>query len=230
MKKSFFILTVFLLLVSLSLSGCGHKANEDDQAQDGAGQEEAFSFEGGFRDLLSHKKSLRCQYVLEAEDARITGTTYTNGEQVRQEMLIEQDGVELENVMLVKDETAYVWNPEQKVQGVKMNLGEFDGQTAEEGQEAQGAGNMPRYMRDDFQYDCESWRSDDSKFELPEGRGFMDITSMMQPSGITNPDEQEAADVKNHNQANLDKAKQRACAACNMVPNQEECKKNLNCE
>lgn len=233
MKKRFMMMTL-LVMISFVVSGCGKKIQEQEQTQNQEQEQKQESkmgsIKGTFQELMKQGNQLRCEFSFKNEQGETKGIAYTDGTRMRQEVSMNQKNVKMENFMIVKDEEVYSWNSMQPGQGMKINLKDWeDKRTNEETvDENQEASIKTSTMDQSYEYNCEAWDVDESKFEIPSNVKFMDMGAMMkafQP-GNKNGANSEEKPQGNDNQS----LNQQACGVCQYAPNQEECRKELNCQ
>lgn len=246
MGKKIIILAVFLVATSLIVAGCGKQSEDQDQGQnrgqgqnqdqqqqeEGEGQEEEeqTSVQGTFQEVLKLGTRLKCDFSSETEDGTISGTAYTDGSQMRQESTLEQGEERIESNVIVKNEEVYAWSSVQPGQGMKVSLADVESRQEEQTSEQEEADMSPG-MEQSFEYSCEKWNVDESKFQLPQDIDFQDMSSMLEAvqslegdarPGTAAPEAIEGADREDLNQ--------QACQACQYSPDAEQCRQRLNCQ
>lgn len=237
------------MLAPLVLSGClggdedtqKQKKNAEGQKQE---QQKKQSFKGTIKTLLEKGEPLKCNFSHSGEKSRMSGTAYVDGEKVRQDVSIDQEGEQMNTHVIVKNKQVYTWTSMQPGQGIKMDLSELEAkQKQNQKTEKKSESKTPQGVSESFEYNCSAWSGEDSKFTLPGGVEFMDLGGMMNqmqdaqqdlPENLPSSPE-EAEELKQQgseaiNQNDTEKMKQQACEACSMAPNPEECRANLGCE
>lgn len=249
MKKKLLIISG-LVMFSLVLSGCGggqeknkpgeggeSSGNGPENQQEDKSREQ--SFKGTVKDLLEKGEPLKCNFTHSGENSEMSGVAYVDGEKARQDVSVNQDGQEMETHVIIKEKTVYTWGPMQEGKGMKMSLSELEKQQEQsEEKESEEESQTPESLEESFQYDCSAWSGDSSKFALPGGVEFMDMSEMMQGlQGMqdmqdnlpSSPGEMEDFDPGQMDQGNMENLNEQACEACSMAPNPEQCRVNLGC-
>ncbi|SRR6056297_443150 len=242
MRKKLIIISG-LVMFSLVLSGCvgGEKTDKPGEGDKSSGgdseKNQEQSFRGTIKDLLKQGRPLKCNFTHSGEKSEMSGVAYVDGERVRQNVSINQEGKQMETYVIIKDKKVYTWGSMQEGKGMKMDLSELEKQQKQT-EKSEGDGQTPESLDESFQYDCSAWSGDSSKFSLPSGVEFMDMSEMMQglqgmqdiqnnlPSG---PEDIEDFDSGQVDQGNMENLNQQACEACSMAPNPEQCRSNLGC-
>lgn len=202
MKKAFF---VFLMLaVSVTLAGCGKQKTE--------------VFSGSMEDLMEKGEPMKCTYSMDQDGQSFTGVVYTANDKARSEVEMMYDS-EMQTVYSITDsEWLYSWSTFQE-QGTKMNLKELEDLVEED--EEIDTGEIDKTLKQDFDFECQSWSPDYSIFMPPTDVEFMDMTETLKAFS----DFGESEDFNDMVDA--------ACDACQLMPTQEEidsCLEELDCE
>lgn len=231
---------VVLVFVLLSLTACGQK-----KAAEGV---EKKSPKGGFqvvndeqidgvtenkqdegdkkikktpKELLKMGKAQKCSFTGSVDGGNVSGISYIDGQKLRQDVKMDMEGIENEVHLFMENKTAYSWGTLTPGKGTKMTI-EDNEDSVDANEESSGEGSEKDNIGDDieYDYDCEDWKVDPSLFVLPTDVEFIDfnetmdkiedITGSMSPDGA---DEMAAM-----------------CDICDMSPNAEECKKDLECK
>lgn len=231
MNKKFLFLAVFLVSITMMVSGCGQKQDveqpaeigesggniDNNQEQDQGAQNERreinnFSGEYTINELLSIKRPLKCSWKESVtQGGEVTNLIYVTGEKFYQEVTMGDIG----HVYTISDgEYFYIWNDFSPTAS-KMNIKEMEKESQPAQQQTGNAVNVEQ-KRD---FVCEEWQVDSSVFNPPIDKDFQDITEEM--VGVTN-------DLME----NADKYKQQACDMCRQAPTEElrnECLTNAQC-
>lgn len=163
------------------------------------------------KDLMSAGNPVACTFTSTAGGYTSSGTVYVAQGSMRGDFVTEGTAAgTIESHMIIKDNTNYMWTS-QSAQGIKMTV---DAQSTAPAGENQAVSYDSKVA-----YDCNDWSPDSSKFSLPSGITFSDMSSMLpgSPSGSAGA----SADLK---------AQQ--CAACNALvgTQQTQCKAALQCK
>lgn len=209
MKK--LIILAMLLILPISLVGCG----KDDTA--GGSNDELFS--GTLQELIDGEKSMKCTYSIDSEGASGEGVVYVDGQKSYTEMVIENEGESMTTYMISDSEWLYTWSSMMPEQGMKMNLEKMKqlGEEFEQGQEA-GQFDYEENFEQDFDFKCQSWIPDKSKFIPPSNVTFTDWTQTME--------------TLSEDLSSMQESLKDLCDTCNILSGQEkaDCLKNLGCE
>ncbi len=178
---------------------------EDGEAVDtDADMEDSVNGQGSLESLLGLGRDLTCTFSRQEVDSQINGTVYVSGEDMRGDFDISSEASgNTESHMIMTGDRVYVWN-EGSTQGTQFKASE------EDSEQAQKFINLDQTL----DYDCDSWRKDSSKFNLPPVVTFTDISGFMTDSG--------EADV----QEDID------CSVCDQTPEgaaRDSCLAALGC-
>lgn len=160
------------------------------------------------RALMAKGKPLQC----DINQNEVKSKFYFSENNFRTNFVTVTEGKENIGHMIVKGDTSYTWM-DGEATGFKMTANpelQVDAQ-------ANAQNNEKVDLDAKVDYECSSWKKDDSYFDLPPGVEFTDLSAMMN----TKVEATGGTDLK---------AIQ--CAACNSAPaeSRAECKKALNCE
>lgn len=241
------ILMFFCLSLMLSvLAGCmgGEKnsnknagENQNDSSQ--KEEQETQSFKGTIEELLKKNKSLKCDYSHEGEKTSMSGVAYVYNGQARQDTTVNQKDKKINTHAIVDGEDVYAWSSEQPKNGVKMSLSKFKEQTEKSSEDSEKEETTPAGIDESFEYNCEDWNADPSKFDPPKDINFTDMTGMMEEAQNIkkdlmpesgNVEDINPQDVQDMNQGDIDKLKQKGCQACSMSPTPDQCRASIGCE
>lgn len=140
------------------------KPAPDDLRQEEVQVETAGEFSGSMGDLIARSGSWQCTVSVNASGVVSEGTTYISGGKMRSDFTstIPQVG-DVSSHMIMRENTVYTWSS-------MLNRGfRFPVQ----GGQAQGQGSAEAAMfNENYNYDCDVWLADESKFELPAGITF----------------------------------------------------------
>ncbi len=176
------------------------------------------SVNGNFMELMRLGKNYSCDFDYEDDQGNNTqGTVYVSdsGDKFRGTFEMTQtDGTSITTNILRDGDYNYMWS-DQLPQGFKFVITEEDesffGETASESAQSTGLN-----ADQDMNFDCDSWRVQNSMFEVPSDIEFMDSSSYMNSgSGETsNPYMDDP------------------CSACEKIPagtSRDQCLQTLGC-
>jgi hypothetical protein len=227
MNKSKFISIFLLILLSVFLAGCIKKPQDNQQAdkKQGRAQEESGkveNFTGSLMDVLKLGNSVKCTGSYSGEDGSMEMVVYASGKKSYSEMQVDagEDGI-INTYSIYDGEWMYTWTDQGMAS--KMNVSEMedlakDMPEQEDYEGAQMSGQQA--FQQEFDYKCNPWVVDNSKFVPPSDIEFMDMGEMMK--GFTEAMES----------GEFDGMMDSACSACEMMPTPEEvteCKADLGC-
>jgi len=179
-------------------AGNGNEQNQGQEAGKSEENENGDNFAGTLGDLMARKTPVKCEAGLDIEGKPQKQTMYFAGDKFRVEMAMQIDEYTNNTFMIVKDGWQYVWSqgdmPGLLQAGVKMK---FDAETGGDGQSDAPMQNGGVDMDQVMNFSCVPWVPDASKFELPAGIEFTDLSATMQ---------------------NLETSPQDLCAVCEMIP------------
>jgi len=182
MKKNYYFGLALIIFV-LTLSGCGQKATTENKLETGAKNVEQNTAVGGEEEIsasavemLSKGKSLHCtfDYANEADGSRQSGDFYLDGQnkKFRTDAAVVTGDKTLEVKTISDGQYAYSWNSLDIKNGFKIKLDQKVTATSTTGQKTQDLNNPIKFK-------CQSWKVDNSLFELPQGVQFNDLSEMM---------------------------------------------------
>lgn len=161
-------------------------------------------FDGTLSDLLDANNPVKCIAEVTLEGATHTQTIYSDGQNLRTEMLMTIEGVKNNIYAVVKDGWQYAWMesdmPGAMTMGTKIKIENVDTADMEEFSQENQTIDMNQTMR----FSCDPWQVDQSKFDLPADIEFQDISQMMQ--SITGEEGMDSQDP---------------CAICEMMPSED---------
>ncbi len=160
------------------------------------------------RELMAKGKPLQC----DINQNEVKSTFYFSENNFRTNFVSVTEAKENIGHMILKGDTSYTWM-DGETKGFKMTVNPELKADAQ----ANAQNNEKVDLDAKVDYECSSWKKDDSYFELPPNVEFTDLSAMMN----TKVEATGGTDLK---------AIQ--CAACNSAPEESraECKKALNCE
>lgn len=190
-------------LVSNTGGGGGESGDAMREEQVGTGGS------GTLASLMASRQNLECTFE-HRDGANVTsGTVYMTGgaERMRGDFTLEQGSAEaMEAHMIRTGGYNYVWGSFFP-QGIKSKVtAENEGKLFDDDEGG---------IDEDTTFDCASWRVDNSKFSLPSGVEFMDISKQIEQIDSA-----------------MEEVMSQQCAACDQVPAgaaREQCLQALGC-
>lgn len=219
--KRLFPLFIILLLTVFVFSGCTKKEQTQDQEQNQQQQEEQAQnqaqdqgmFSGKLKDLMSGGKTLKCTWTYRNNGTVAESVVYVDGEKYASEITVpDQEDSSMVVHSVYDGEWSYTWTEGMK-QGMKMRPADFEGmgegeQYQQQQQNQEGAENgYANFVNEEYDFDCQNWRSDNSKFTVPADVEFADFGEQMKQM------EQAAEDMKKNMES-----------VCNMLQGEEKTK------
>lgn len=222
--KKFFLgaLLAFLLVGGLgayfAFGRSSDRSLSGDFPEMEGGEASQISDKKSLRDLLGLGRSQKCTYS--EPESGSSGTVYVSGNESRADFAYKlPDGAEQVSHMIIKEDKMYLWIEGEET-GYLMSLSED-----EDGQESEGEAQAPETVDLDqaIDYRCEDWSVDDSKFTLPAGVEFKDLSALI---------EFEAPEAGETGSLEESDSPADACVVCDSLPveAQEQCRESLNCE
>lgn len=225
-SSTLLVLVLFVLLLAggaflYFLKPTDDSKNEADMAREDAVVEsenttEKMSVTGDFMELLKLGKNYACDFDYADDQGNTTvGKVYVSesGDKLRGEFdMTLVDGTTTTTNILRDEEYYYMWTSSLP-QGFKYVI------TAEDisffGNTPDGATRPDAPTLDQaIDFDCDTWRVDDSMFEVPSDIEFMDTSSYMNNTGVTIPYNEDP------------------CTACDLAPagdSRNQCLETLGC-
>lgn len=128
------------------------------------------------KNLVAAGVSQKCTFNESNDISQSSGTVYIANGKMRGDFDSMAQGIAVKSHMIVDGEYSYVWTPDTN-QGFKMSI------TAGESTGASGSsvtqGQQTVDYNQELAYSCEPWTADSSRFSLPSGVVFMDMSTMM---------------------------------------------------
>lgn len=168
-------------------------------------------FSGSLKELVLSGDDVTCTFSRVDENGEIEGVVFIDakGERVRGDFNIKQSGdIEFETHIINDSEFGYTWGktPFGEI-ATKFKINESDKTASDKSQ--------PFNQDEKMDYQCSKWKVDESKFDLPDGVQFQDISVQVeQATGAS-------ASVKSSQ-----------CGACNQIPDasaKAQCLAALGC-
>lgn len=144
---------------------------------------EKSKFSGSWTDLVKLGGAYSCTIastaMTGAGEADTSGTVYVAGTDLRGDFTSTVNGKVEETHMIRVGDLSYVWSSSLP-QGMVMTI---TGDGAKSG-DTVGTSGMGVDDNASYEWDCNPWSKDESKFAPPSNIEFMDLSSMMQGAGI----------------------------------------------
>lgn len=218
MNKNIFIIAIitFVIIVIVGIFAFLKRPQPNSQTlTDKTTNTSATSEKQSVGDLMSKGVSLKCTFS--QKETESTGTLYLNGpKQQRTDTLSLIGGNSAQGHIIYDGEYVYMWTEWIEKDGRKMVTGtksaskEVNAMADQAQSQFQKADNLAQVIELNKQHniDCSPWVVDESKFVLPSGVEFIDITS------------------------NPNNMKEVRCNTCDSYPveAQAQCKATLKCD
>ncbi|MDD3486990.1 MAG: hypothetical protein PHF35_01255 [Candidatus Moranbacteria bacterium] len=209
MKK--IITAAALALGVVFLAGCGAKnqpASNSEQSAENQNktvdQNQGNKFSGSMKDLLAKGGSLKCAYSNSDGKFSSSGTTYVADGKIRSDVTSQAgDSSQTTAHVIIADGWMYSWN-EGNASGMKINIEEAQNMPSS-GENSPGApapAPAENQLDEKMDFDCESWKADDSMFSVPTEVDFVDQSKIME-------------DMKNKAQQQMPAI---SCEMCDSIP------------
>ncbi|MDP3964793.1 MAG: hypothetical protein Q8Q20_04040 [bacterium] len=138
--------------------------------------------ESTLNELFARGENLECMYTYSDAFGSQEGTVYVaGGEKIRGDFtLLDSESGETTSHIIQDGEYHYNWGTYDGQEiGTKMKLSEF--QAEGDTDEPETADDTPSLNYDhQYEFDCDRWTVDDSKFEVPANVEFTDLTAQME--------------------------------------------------
>jgi len=163
----------------LFMSNDSNSETNDQRSDKQKNQED--SLQSSINDLLARSENVTCTFTY-ADDSGTasSGTVYiASNQRMRGDFVSQAAGAERAEAGLIqKDETIYTWDKQTK-NGIQTKKSTIDNQT-DDGQQTQK--NEDESVNPDQQYDfnCQEWNVDESKFETPNDVTFTNFDQELQ--------------------------------------------------
>lgn len=216
-------LIALVMVFALSLSGClgGGEENTPESKKVAESGD-------NLQEIMKSGGKMKC--VIKAEENEIGEVVdvvmYIDGEDVKTETTFTENGKTQNMYALMDGDYVYTWGDMMQGNGTKMNwqkmkeMGE-EYETDMEEEDFSFDYEDPMDFEDDVDYSCEKWNVDKSKFELPAGVNFVDVTdSLLQMNESLNSG------------GGFGESMKEMCGMCDMAGDesqQAECRNSLGC-
>ncbi len=123
---------------------------------------------GSLRSLWALGKDLTCTITVATTSVTTTGTVYLSGETMRGDFVVTSQSTGTTDSHMIKTgNTIYAWSG---TQGAKIDVSKFEGKAA-----SQSNINLDQQV----DYKCSNWVKDATKFTLPTGVTFVDLSTVI---------------------------------------------------
>jgi len=206
---------IFLVLVVLVIGGFYFFGPNRDQNSEGLmSGENSEQMTASLASLLSGNKNLECSFEHTDESGSQSGVGYISGNSFRGDFKLTQADLDSFDMHALRDsEWTYTWGgPLGETKGIKMK------NIAPDSAVENKKDNSFDFDQE-YSIECKPWSPDNSKFSVPSGIDFQDLSAMTQQ--VTNSMTNSMPDLKGLQ-----------CAACDQAPEgaaREQCKKALGC-
>ncbi len=181
MKRTYRLIT--LTVFSLLLASCTPKtANLQPASQNSTAKEESFTKKSTLKNLLVLGKNLVCTYTfVDSENkVEVKSTSYVSGKKFAQETettVSTDPEKKVKSNMTSDGEYIYTWSEDSKGRGMKMKIEEP--KVDDKKQAKTDIAGAQENLETEYEVNCSPWSVDQSKFVLPEGVQFTDLSEMM---------------------------------------------------
>lgn len=209
------------VIIAVVVAGGGYMLFKDSpkdamEAQVGSATEGAGLMSA--KELLASGKTEVCTFTNKDDQSETSGTMYISKGKMRGEFKVSAAGQQFDAYMIGDGTDAYSWSS-LAATGVKISL----------------AGSMMKSDTTEKQsfdadakvkYECEDWKADASKFEIPTDIKFMDASAMMK----TMPSMEKPAGATSGNMKESTAAQCGMCDAVSNADDKAQCKLALGCK
>lgn len=180
---------VGVIIVIALLAGFFTRSKNTSQVKDEVtaptGQEEVAQPQGmqnTLKGLLGLGGSQTCTYNV--GEGLGTSTAYVSGGKMRTDTLVKAGTSNFASHTIMDGQSVYSWMDGQKT-GYKMDFASMQGNTTKGDINNSGQADIDPNKQFDFK--CSNWSADNSKFTLPAGVEFTDMTKMLQDMQTATP-------------------------------------------
>jgi hypothetical protein len=169
MKISKIYLFFLLFSVIFVLAACGKK--EEPQVEEE--KEEVIVTTATVNDLLEEGRSLYCEASQETEEGFVDLVYYIDNDNNRMRMnsktFVEKEDMVYNSYFITKEGWSYFWDDFMFVDGFKMKQQES---VESNEQEPKVSDEDYANLEEEFKFECQTWKADDSLFVLPTDKSF----------------------------------------------------------
>ncbi len=170
---------------------------------------------GSIFDLIKSGDNLVCTFNTTTETGEVDGTTYISNNKMRGDFVIRDGSLNMTSSTISDGEWLYSWSSAIP-QGMKIKLDQFADEDSTNPDSPVSNENPDQTpldgLKQDYEYDCDSWSVDASKFEVPSDITFVDYAETLKQM------QQQSGDI---------------CQSCESIPNEEakaQCRSAYNCQ
>lgn len=207
MNKTVIVVIAVLALLGLSF-GAYSLINKDSKGTNNSSNN-SVDDSGSLADLFAQGADYNCSYRTSNTDEDVSEANVyisNGGEKYYLEIVSDDDGDEVTSYMIRDRDTVYTWVSSTN-KGYKYTLEDSEEEFAPDSADfrAQNSGLETAFG---YQYDCNPWIVQNSKFTPPTNIQFTDFDKL------------------------VEETTSKACDACNSLPeeNREQCRTSLNCK
>ncbi len=171
---------IILPLLSLTLFACNLIKPNPDTSSPTSNQSNDDSFTGNIADLFKQGKDITCTFTHTDDlDNNSSGTVYISGEKMRGDFeMTDAQGQTYQTSVINDTEYNYIWG-NQLPQGIKTKHTDFES-TPNTNPSDTNSPQEPFDYNQDFDYQCNSWRVDQSQFTPPSNVQFQDFSAQIE--------------------------------------------------
>ncbi len=165
------VIGIIAVVVILGAIFFATRGNKSDVASNGATAESATGANmenTSIKSLIDAGGSRKCTFKTTEAGAESSGTVYASDGKMRGDFTSMIEGKETMSHMIYDGTTSYIWMDGQ-ASGFKMTLDKSD-VAAEQNQSVD--------VNKNYEFDCNSWSKDNSKFEVPSNIQFSDFSGL----------------------------------------------------
>ena len=187
----------------------------DDNASSNDVNNGSSNMSGSIFDLIKSGDNLVCTFNTTTETGEVDGTTYISNNKMRGDFVIRDGSLTMTSSTISDGEWLYSWSSAIQ-QGMKMKLDQFADEDITNPDSPVSNENTDQTpldgLKQDYEYDCDSWSVDSSKFDVPSDITFVDYSETLKQM------QQQSGDM---------------CQSCESIPNEEakaQCKSAYGCQ
>jgi len=222
MKK--YLTLACLVTIAITLGGCsslfgGNTNQENTESNSEQNKESSNTNDGNYYEtmqaLMDRGKSMKCTYTQDLGDGdAATGVVYMADKNARVEITTNKGTAHEGKMYSITDqEWSYSWT-EGSPNGYKMTL--EASKLSEKNEQAISD------MTEEINFECKSWKKDNSKFKTPSNIAFEDMSEVM--------GDLEDLDIAKDLEEAETQANEWICEHCKNAPNPEECLDGTVCD
>lgn len=225
------ILAISLLYGCGSPSATGNQGSQDEDQVAASKSEKKNSdgmIKGSLAKLMGDGKPLKCTFKYDDEDGLTQDQIiYVSGKKYRMDGQIVENGETFDYHSISDSVWIYIWG-DMMEQGTKMKLDEFD-----EPEQTDSHSEYKMNLDKEYEFKCEKWSVDNSKFRPPADVEFVDISEMMKgmQDAMADIDTEKLDEMQDAHDEVEGMDMGDMCSACDNAPASEraECRAALGC-